>query len=457
MVALAPGSYHFSAPLPGELTFAGACAAATEIAAPEPAPQPSPLLIDQVASFRDLTLRGTPLRAEGSGASLHLQNVVISSAQGTAVFISGGAQLNAERLVIQDPEGIGLRVEGATAIVDRLVVTGAVDTGVLSIRGGAIELERGFIGSSRGGAQAPGLGVHVVLASAQIRDSVIAGATGAGLEVAGAGAHLALERSVVRGVRRPPPPYPDGAVGVQAFEGARADLEQVFLEENYGLGVIASRRAALGARDLVVMGQEGAPGTVMGVGAGALDQSRLELERAVLAVNTTHGIMLLKSEAELTDVAVHATRAAGAGGFGYGLECYQSTMNATRLRVVDNTRIGVLAEQCTATVSDLEIGGTRRPEAPDGALTAPAGLYVTGGSDVELARAFVSDNELAGINVTLGGALRVEFHEFLYHGVHRHGVALLRAEPMPMNSASRNRPLGSPATGQRCRNRVWVG
>lgn len=355
VVALAAGTYSTVQAFPPGVSLFGACVAQTTLTTPQP---DASILKSTTANVRiqNLRISGPFVGLDVRGGDVTLRDVIFDQTAGSAIFIRGGARLDAERIVIRNTTpfpnasgGRGVQIQDA----------------VFEARGLVIESNRenAFI--------ATGAAARVHLVNAAIRDTLYA-ANGNGGEgvVAANGARVELEASVVErshsfGVRgvsgseitltdvivrdtQPlPVALPSGEVrgfGIWTQDG-NVKGNRVRVERNAGAGVLAFGGATsrISLTDLIVRDTVWADGAAVGVTSDF--GATLELERAVIQRCRPYGFFAFADTvSKLTDVSVLDT-SVDADGNGGGAIAFSLAKQAVlqRIQMNRNQWVGLTA------------------------------------------------------------------------------------------------------------------
>ncbi len=328
---------------------------------------------------------GRALRAVGAGTVVETAGVWIDGTQPTAsgtlgvgLSIEQGAVLTARRTVVSNSPLAGVFTTGAdsqatlsdSVVRDTIGRMGAGGNALYAGRSTVVTAERTLLVRAMGAsAIAPGSGAQI-----RLIDTVIAGGLDRGLAADGGGS-IDATRTLVRNAR-----------GVGIYAGAAAT--RVTLTDVAVIDTVAAADLRRGG------------GVGVGVDTGAhLDATGLRVRRATgIGVLGTDSATLV-----ISDAVVDATRAIddSNGGRGASVEIGAS-LQATRVRVVDNTEIGVsaIAGALLELHASVVEGTHARADGQGG-----RGLAIESGGVLTMDRSHVRNNVEAGL-VMVGAATR---------------------------------------------------
>jgi hypothetical protein len=265
--------------------------------------------------FHDAVIRDT-LSDQGDGAfglGLNVQDGASATARGAliernrvlGVFVGGaGAMLELKDAVVRDTMaqdgdgrfGRGLEVNlGATAVVERVLVEGNRDHGVLADGpSSTIELRNAIVRDTLGRGMSVQLGAGAIVENVLLERNRETGLLAGGADVA-----LEVRDVVVRDTR-PAEGDGRGGRGLIVQQGAAAVVERALLERNLEIAALASRSdTMLVLRDAVVrdtLPAACAPACVSGLNYGAglasVNDARLTIRRFRLEANDLCGLLL---------------------------------------------------------------------------------------------------------------------------------------------------------------------
>ena len=351
IIAVAAGSYDEPVRISDGVTVWGACPAQTSLVSSEPGDISYVVYTTRPdTGLRNLRV-GPSSRHIGiglsAGASMALTDVVVDGAAFAGVWVTDST-LTARGLVVAHtaphPDdggaGRGLQVDGdSAATVTHAAFEGNRDGAVMVFGGSSAELDdvtiRGTQPDHRG---LNGFGVYCREgATVRLRDSLIDGSHEAGI-VASIGATLDVDQIVIRDT------HPSPASGLN------------------GVGIMVQREAVLSGRRLVLTG-----------GAG--------------------GVFLKENaRATIEDAALRDNALASPLGFGVSLAATEgSTLEARRIRLIDNGGASVAASGGTLILTDASIAGAIEAGGSSGAV------MLSNGVDATLTRLLLTDNQGNGV------------------------------------------------------------
>ncbi len=335
---------------------------------------------------------------------------------------------------MEDDGGWGRAVElaeGATGELSRVVLEGNREYGVfVGGAGTSVTIEDSVVRGTRSrmndGQAGRGLsaqeGAQLTATRVLVDDNRELGIYGSG-----DGGAVTL-RDVI--VRRTAPREADdlGGRGIQVQWGAALDAERIYVDDNVGFGIFLYDVGTT-ARivDATVAGTTPNPVDRRGRGIEALHGVQLELERVRIARNTDIGLFVQDegTVATLRDVAIVDTQPEPDTLF-YGRGAsFQSraSVSGERVRILDNTELGVLVAESTLTLADVRIERTAEQACAETTCvghSSGVGLASIDSATVQLTDFGITDNALAGIFLGNAGSVSLEEGEVARHpiGIH---------------------------------------
>ncbi len=378
IVAVGKGTYDEVIALRGGVTLWGACARDTVLRSTLPS---------ETAAVVEPTGTGAVVRnvqiadsvrpaviVQGAGRTLELDDVVVRHTQGLALVSAGGAHLVARGLVVRDTQptaagrfGRALEVSaGASADLERAALERNRDL-VLFVGGAGGSIVASNIAVRESTAEASSLlggrGLSVQDgATATVTASVFEDNREVGIFLTGASARVRLESCVVRDTRSRDLDGLGGR-GVDASNGATAELVKTLVERNRDVGALATRNGTLVLEDSIV--RDNLPEqTSMNGGNGVLLRSgaHAELRRVLLSQNREVGAQaigpdttMLVEDGVVVDTAMRATD--GYGGFGLAVT-EGASMEVHRARIERNHAVGIVPDASSLTLEDVVVRDT---------------------------------------------------------------------------------------------------
>ncbi len=371
---------------------------------------------------RTLVVRDTHSQDDGQlgrgleareGAQVEVSRAIFERNREVAVFAahSGTAVVLADA-VVRDTQGRendgrggrGLQVSGgACAEVSRVVFDGNREMCVfVAQEGSAITLTDVVVRGTRSQESDGQFGRGLVAddgARADVSRTLFENNLDRGVMAWQAETELTLTDVVVRDTRSREPDGEAG-IGLEANEGARADLNRVVLDRNRDVGVFAADEvttvtlADVLVRDTLSREADGQHGFGLSVQWGAvLDVSRVLLER-----NRSVGVLAVDADTTLTmsDVVIRDTQSQSDGFGGIGLELHSGARgDVSRALFERNREIGVVGahESTVVTLVDTVVRDT-------GALPSAMGSHgveVNRGAHMDVSRAVFVRNRGIGV------------------------------------------------------------
>lgn len=212
------------------------------------------------------------------------------------------------------------------------------------------------------------------------------------------GATATVREVVVRDTAEHPV---DGAgYGITAQRFATVDVERAVIERNHGPSVAALRSGTVRLHRAVVRDTVPSSGGGLGIGAGALRGSRLEIADSVLERTRLAAVF---AEDERTSVVVERSvirdtsprLADGVGGMGV-LAHPGSHVRVSRTLLERSSTEGIQLSGATGEITDVLVVDTRRQEMDQ---LAGRGLALQGGATARLSRLWLLRNEEAALYV----------------------------------------------------------
>ncbi|MCC7535395.1 MAG: hypothetical protein IT379_04245 [Deltaproteobacteria bacterium] len=358
-----------------------------------------------------------------------------------AVQVARGASVTLERVVIEDGEDEGIRVQnaGSRLVANDLVVqrtvpppagSDGVAAGVAVLGGGQAEVHRASLlgnhqfnvsvqdAGSRalladvlvvGGGGASPIGLRVLGEGALDLERVaVEGLAGRGVVVLGAGSRLGASDLAVRDVGPEGELLPENAGSLSALQvggGASADVVRLEVARSV-VGVLAHGAGSVLSLQDARLDDAGGPSVAaLAVVVGASVTARR------LAVNrpSNVGIAVVADPDDapasmtLEDVSVVDCRAATPQELGRGIEVgYAAAVDATRTLVAGCRDVGLFASGPASVVRARDV--VVRDIRPTGALFGN-GVVATDGATLELERALVERTRAIGLSAQFEGTL----------------------------------------------------
>jgi len=479
-VAIARGSYVEAITLRSGVTLRGACVAGTRLSFSVAHDSAGVITVTGPgARVEGVAIEGLRpgVWVEGTGASVHLEDVLIRSARLVGWAVAGGATATGRNVVVRDMLGSaidgalgrGISLEDrATLTLERSVVERTRDVGVFAIDRSHIALtdvavretrEYTDFGDALGAAYSSilegtgvvlednvGAGAYVTQPGSEIRltDSVVRRNEGEGIQ-ASVGGFVGLTRSRIE----------DNGLSGAIIDGGgtRAELDHVWIRRNGSRAIADQNGATVVARHVLfsdnlatsvfVAGDVGEPMSSLelsdarvegNVGKAMLVQlgGTAAVARAIFSRNVGTGIVLRDGVVvTLEDVAVLDTPSEPDGSFGRGMEIrLGSDVTATRLTLERNHELGLFVEDATARLADVVIRDTEsRPDQELG-----RGLEVQMGSHVTLERALLEGNR--GVGLFAGSGSTVTASDVTSRNTRGSGAIALGGHGLTVNGAA---------------------
>ncbi len=403
-IALAPGVYLEDVALPDGVSLQGACASTTIIESAEGPLSSATVVAGDGSALADLTLRGPRpgLRLDGVSAAASRLRI---EAQHLGVAIIHGGHLDGEDLAIVgtrgSPGGGLFLLSGSSATVDGAYLDDNQTFGVgVGDFGSMLTLRHAVI---RRTALVDMLGVGVAVsgpATVVIEESEISENSTGG--VTAQDGMITLRSVVIRDTEA----GPDGLLGagIVATGGATVDIERSLVARNTsGALSLLGLRTHLTGRDVVLldtlsptMGE----GLVAGIGLILGDGSTAELTRTLVDGAEGLGVSVsgLDSHLDATDLTVRniSPRPVDmAAGRGVDVE-REASANLTRLLVEDVYGSALLAAEVgtSITLTDTTL---RRVRSDLRTRSTGRGLTMQFGGTVEASRLAIEDTRDVGI------------------------------------------------------------
>jgi len=342
--------------------------------------------------------RGLGLALDDAGSLANLEDVVIldtgsipqSQELGVGIQVSYGAQLTAERLVLDGNTtgGVNIALLDSFARVDDFAILntlpqesdGAFGMGICAQQRARIDLNRGLVANNRDhGVLASGQGTQVNLTDIVISDT------------------KSSQKDLLFGR------------GLAVLGGAQASGARLSLLRNREVAVLSSGQGSvLDVQDLAVANtrHEEASGGY-GLGLGTQEGGRIQIRRALLEHNRAVGILAsgLGTTADIQDLTISDTLGQLEDPeypehdlwFGRGLEVTRAAqVSILRARLVRNREAGILVahEGSLVSIEDLDVSDTLGRQADN---EWGMGVQVAYGANLEISRGLISDNRVAGL------------------------------------------------------------
>jgi hypothetical protein len=336
------------------------------------------------------------------GGALTLARTAVEASVSAGVLTLGGA-LSLNDVVIRDTEaepggdvGNGLAVlGGVTAEGDRVVLERNRDASAMVVEASRLVLRDSVIRDTRPLAldSSAGRGLYVIEGSSAELDRVLlSGHLETGVLASDPGSAIVLRDTVVRDTEgRASDGYGGSAIAAQS--SASVTLERVMLLRSRGTGVIVSSAATMTLTDVLVRDTRGfASDELKGTGLHAQRGGVITGSRVAVLANREVGILAIEggSRVELSDVQVAGTQQRECAlttcpdvTFGDGLvSAIDAQIVLTRFVVADNARVGALVgggsiDLHTGRVSGNPIGANIQTPAFD-VLRLSDGVVFTG-------------------------------------------------------------------------------
>ncbi|MEM1415006.1 MAG: right-handed parallel beta-helix repeat-containing protein [Myxococcota bacterium] len=264
---------------------------------------------------------------------------------GHGIAVQSGGRLSLERGLIADclDYGVSAITDGVAELRD-LVVTGVrgrppdedgnfAGAGLVTGRGGALTLERGFLFANRGYGVAT-IDGSVTLGDVRVEDTrVVSGASRGGIGLHANAGFMGINGAVIEGSHE---------TGLLLLSSATADLSDLVVRDTQGL-------------------QDGPLrlGTGIFLGGGA----RTDLRRALVEGNRSVGIVVVeeRSNAAISDSIVRDTESESLNGrFGLGILTQDGgAAELARVLVAGSRGAGISADAGRLTLTDVAVVGTR--------------------------------------------------------------------------------------------------
>jgi hypothetical protein len=334
--------------------------------------------------------RDAALRATDPGSVMSLADVVVRETVardsdqlfGVGIYVRDGAELTAERVLVEDNREAGIFARGS---------------------GTRVELTDAFVRRTRSRQSDGGLGEGLTViggASASVLRGVFAENQDTGVLGLGAGSELTLTDVVVRDTlgRGSDGGQGDGLI---VLEGAAATVERGLFAENHHGGVSAyTAGAALVLRDVVVRDTRAtASDQSVGIGIGAGETAQVDVKRTLVQGNRSVGIYVAEAGTRFTlsDGIVRETAIEEKSGlYGYGIQIRggaDATLDRAFLRT--NAGVGVIVGEPDTHLSIRDL------TARDG---NDSGLVVLGAAACEVERGRFVRNLYAGVITAHAGS-----------------------------------------------------
>jgi hypothetical protein len=264
--------------------------------------------------------------------------------------------------------------------------------------------------------QRPGIWVEGGIASVDIDSVLILGVRTAGV-VGILGAHVTARDLVIRDVTAKLVADPatsvtltdvvvretrhnlddDGGWGISVFDAAHLTLQRSVVENNLRVGIACEAGASVEMYDSLVQDTQ-AEVSSQGYGQGISMETGCDLtmQRCVLDTNRTASLVFDASTGTISDVVVRGTlpeQLTGMWGRGINLNP-GSDARITRARLHDNTDIGLLVGDSTATLTDIHVTDTK-PRAADDQFGQ--GINIALGASATLERILIENCSNLGL------------------------------------------------------------
>lgn len=465
IVALGKGTYDERVSIPAGVTILGACVAETAIAISTRVAGSGAIHAETAGgAVRNVAIRGEAagIVALGSGTTLDVADVVIESAYGFGVLVTG-AMVTASRIALRDTRfgadanGVGaVAVDGGTLRLTTAVVSGNHVANIAGLDAGtsvALRDVAAIDGQAAGGVGIGGFGVLLGEGAVGVMENVVAeGNRGYGIGAGDAGTRATCHHCLARDTREDLE-IGEGGRGFGIENGATVEITSSAFLRNAGAGILGSGTgAAVTLSDVVVLDDDALVpeppmaglGVVVGRGArldaarvlvdgvasacllalagaasaedlvlrrcargmevsgiaGAATLRRVRIEEArVIGVNAGDAASL-----DLEDVSIRRMRGDESGRFGTGLQVGSgATATIRRLLVAASLQGGVAVEGAGTHVEASDVTIADNVGAADG--TFGRGLQVSHGAAFQAARVAIDRNREMGIAVMHEGTI----------------------------------------------------
>lgn len=375
--------------------------------------QGSASVVDSLIAPTEGGALGEGLSSE-EGSLLTAQGVVVLSAWRRGLLASD-AQASLLASLIEDTRLGDIAGRAATAsragrlAVEDSALVGSVQSAVLlDDAGSSGELVRTVIeGVAPNAAGHDGMGLQITEGTRAplVEDLVIRGAHLAGVFVQG---EATLRRVLVTGTQpAPAPDVPGGGEGIFVAPAGEARLERVHVYDNAKSGIFAGPDASIEIDASLVeatRGIEGEPAT--GRGIDLREAGSASVVRTTIA-NCPTGGLRVRGGVVLTEGLVVADCGPSIGVLGEiaggGVTVVEGELELSGASVLRNEALGVAARGAGTELRlwDSAVSGTQE----DRRGLMGVGLWVQDGALVDVDRALLDDNQMAGA-VVFGGTLR---------------------------------------------------
>ena len=424
VIAVEAGVYIESLDVADALHIVGRCAGEVVVESPD---GQAPGV--QVIGVGGVTVRGMTLRGHRAGVGVMDGDVTVADCliEGSslvgAVAVEGGT-LRVERSRIVDTSqeagewgaNVSIEAESVAEIVDSSLVRGSRHGLTAAGAGSFVSLVRSIVRDTLPDATGEfGKGVVVGLgATGSIVQSAIIDNRAANVAVgSGAGSHLEVTRSVLRGA------VEDGfgslGDGLEVLDDAEADVDSTAIVGNMGFGIAVSTGGRLRVQASIVRGSGGVDPGRRGRGAAALAGGSLELSDCALVELDDAGVLVQESGSR---GAIRTTLVRGVRmteyttpGDGYGVFAgFGAVVEIGDSTVMDVDRVGLLlggvgadGSPSSAVVTRALIAGTR----PAHSSLFGRGVEVIDGASLTLDDSAVIGSHELGVSVGMAASRAV--------------------------------------------------
>lgn len=415
VIVLAIGRHEGPITSSHAVTFQGACAEGTVIAAPVDVPHAVLIRSQGGTTLRDVTIEGGDLGVQVSrtdGPS-RLEDMIVRGSFDTAILVDDG-DVEMVDVVVRDAGGprssSGLWAHGASEVsLDHVVVERAGIWGVMLQEGAHLTATALFVGHTLSADPElfPGDGLAVGDgATVELSESVIQDTMRNALWAGGPGTQVVVRDSVLQDVRRPDAEHGLGyGEGVSASDGCFVQLERVLLDRTHESALsVDGAGTVLEATDVVTRDTtaEVSRFYAAGFGLAVSKGARATLTRAALVRASGAGAIVLDPGSALaaTDLTSLSTRVAVTDldvHYGNGVEVNRGSLELIRAEVLESQGAGVYAsDDSTLIAEDLRVasGGVGAPEED-----RAQGVVVVDGAHGELRRVSLEGNRGCGMAV----------------------------------------------------------
>jgi len=415
-IQLAKGAYEEPLRVRAGVTVQGACVAETTLTGTPSSASDTAIIYVATPDVRVRDLRITSASlpgvwAQGAGATILLEDVLIERVPLAGIVGLRGAHIEARNLAVRDAVPSGGRggrlvslQEGATAEIVRASLLRAFEGGVTAVDDGTqVRLVSARVSGSAISGVSVEVGSNVELVGCVVDTNRQFGVYGYGEGT------VVVDHTLVHHTLGEGPPGTGPGLGVT--QGGRATVRAGRFEQNVSAGVVVTTDADLDAEDLVIRdtmprGTQEVPGD-HGSGLVVDTNGRVDVTRGYLERNNVEGVRIRTTGAALSarDLTVRETRVrVSQGDYGFGLAAmHGALLTVERASFELNRTAGVAIDgtDTSASLTDIRIEGTEGDEALG--LHGNA-LGVQNGATADLTRADFIDSQDASVIVMDSGA-----------------------------------------------------